>query len=302
MSIKLPTLGAGIATALALVVAGPAGATFPGANGKIAFQRGSSTPQIYVWDRGVVTPLTSVGASGQPTWNRDGSRIAFNSSRGGGSSDIWVMNRDGSGQTALTEHPSSDTDPSWSPAGLIAFESERADGLHLEVYTMNADGSSETRRTFGPENNHDPAFSPNGNKIAFSSDRTGYGDIYLMNPDGSGQSQLTSGSASDLNPSWSPDGQKIAFQRNGDIYVINAKSGTSVATRYTDDSALEMLPTFSPDGKLILFARLRESFNFDIYSVSLQDVHDVRSVLSDSTSENAPDIAATRPCTGICPP
>jgi Tol biopolymer transport system component len=300
MIAKLPALGAGFAIGLVLVVAGPAGAAFPGANGKIAFQRGSSTPQIYVSDSVTVTPLTSVGANGQPTWNQNGRKIAFTSSRGG-NSNIWAMNPNGSGQTPLTEHPLSDADASWSPTGLIAFESERDDGLHLELYTMNEDGSDEKRRTFGPESNYDPAFSPTGNKIAFASDRTGYGDIYLMNPDGTGQIQLTSGPASDSNPSWSPDGQKIAFQRDGDIYVTTTHPGTG-AIRYTDDPAYEMLPAFSPDGKLILFARLRSGFNYDIYSVSVQNVHDVRSVLSDSAAENAPDMAATRPCTGICPP
>ena len=61
----------------------PVGAAFPGGNGKLAFQRGSSTPQIYVLDRGSLNPLTSEGANGQPTWSKDASKIAFTSSRGG---------------------------------------------------------------------------------------------------------------------------------------------------------------------------------------------------------------------------
>ena len=44
------------------------------------------------------------------------SKIAFRSSRDG-NSEIYVMNAtDGSNQTNLTNHPSSDQQPAWSPA------------------------------------------------------------------------------------------------------------------------------------------------------------------------------------------
>jgi TolB protein len=59
------------------------------------------------------------------------------------------MNADGTGQTRLTNNPSWDDSPSWSPDGnKIAFDSAR-DG-NGEIYIMNADGTGQTRLTNNP--------------------------------------------------------------------------------------------------------------------------------------------------------
>jgi hypothetical protein len=110
------------------------------------------------------------------------------------------------------------------------------------------------------------------------------------------------GERSNADPLRSPaTDQRCSPNRYRHAFELSAHSSLGLVKRYTDDPAQEMLPA-SPDGKMILFARLRSDFNFDIYSVSVENVHDVRPVLSDSAAENAPDVAATRPCTGICPP
>lgn len=70
----------------------------------------------------------------------DGSRIAFQSD-GGGNSEIYVMNVDGSNLRQLTDHPASDIFPRWSPDGKkILFQSDR-DG-DSGIYVMNADGNN----------------------------------------------------------------------------------------------------------------------------------------------------------------
>jgi len=64
----------------------------------------------------------------------------------GGSSDIFVMNADGSGVTRLTTNPAYDNYPAWSPDGTrIVFQSQR-DG-NDQIYVMGADGSGATRLT-----------------------------------------------------------------------------------------------------------------------------------------------------------
>ena len=53
------------------------------------------------------------------------------------------MDANGSSQTRLTFHLSSDARASWSPDGTnIAFQSIR-DGDH-EIYVMNSDGTNQT--------------------------------------------------------------------------------------------------------------------------------------------------------------
>ena len=56
------------------------------------------------------------------------------------------MDADGGNVTRLTEGPSNDRSPTWSPDGRrIAFTSDR-DGDD-EVYVMNADGTAAVRLT-----------------------------------------------------------------------------------------------------------------------------------------------------------
>ena len=51
-----------------------------------------------------------------PVFSPDGSRIAFMSMRDG-NSELYVMNRDGSGVRRLTNNPAIDITPTWSPTG-----------------------------------------------------------------------------------------------------------------------------------------------------------------------------------------
>jgi Tol biopolymer transport system component len=103
-------------------------------------------------------------------------------------------------------------------------------------------------------------FSPDGRKVAFTSQRSGDGEIWISDPDGSNTVQLTSTGALDTNcPHWSPDGQLIAFSstREGefDVYVIPAAGGKP--RRLTTNPAIDLNPTFSRDGKWIYFNSLR---------------------------------------------
>ena len=89
-----------------------------------------------------------------------------------------------------------------------------------------------------------------GNKIAFVSERDGFGnsEIYVMDPDGSGVTRLTDDSATDSFPAWSPDGTRIAFASNRDgnfeIYVVNADG--SGLTHLTNNPDEDLEPDWSP--------------------------------------------------------
>lgn len=57
--------------------------------------------------------LPSMGNAYFPSWSPDDRRIAFEGGPGG--FDVWIINADGTGLTNLTNAPSADLSPSWSP-------------------------------------------------------------------------------------------------------------------------------------------------------------------------------------------
>jgi len=190
-----------------------------------------------------------------PVWSPDGSKIYFLSKRwvdrAPVSTDVFVMNADGSGLRSLTHERGLDTfpvaNPVWSPnRKRILFESWRegrlVPGLGFtsawDVYTMNADGTGRRRLAQGitrvastpdgqPTTNDllSFAWSPDGRRIAFVSNRGSWRcgfrpsrnnkcdfEIYVMNADGSRQRKLTQRAGRwDIDPVWSPDGRTIAF-------------------------------------------------------------------------------------------
>jgi Tol biopolymer transport system component len=108
--------------------------------------RGKSAPGIYVMDADGSDPTLLfeyyVSSWEQCDWSPDGKKVALPASGSAfaGDVEIYVINADGSGWTALTRNSAVDRQPAWSPDGTrIAFASDR-DG-DFEIYTMDADGS-----------------------------------------------------------------------------------------------------------------------------------------------------------------
>jgi Tol biopolymer transport system component len=120
----LAVLGAAMICALIGGVA-TAYATFPGPNGRIAFDSfRAGTENIFTMrgDGSDVQQLTSVPSGEEasvPAWSPDGNSIPFRQGATDGStSELMLMNADGSNQHALFSDPSFQDDlPSFSPDG-----------------------------------------------------------------------------------------------------------------------------------------------------------------------------------------
>ncbi len=140
-----------------------------------------------------------------------------------------------------------------------------------EIYRMNEHGAAVENLT------HHPAWlyghlslSPDGNRIVFSSSRTG-ADIWMMNTDGSNLTRLTNQNIdaddrSNAWPRWSPDGNRIAFATNRenrsigiysglyDVYVMNADGSDPQNVSHTlGDNLLDNVKVigWSPDGRVV---------------------------------------------------
>ena len=242
--------------------------------------------EIYVMgaDGGNPQRLTNNPANDlSPSWSPDGKRIAFISDRDGHpdrapgwfTSEIYVMDADGGNPQNLTNHPSDDRSPSWSPDGTrIVFQSYRDNDRNhnIEIYVINADGSNLQRLTNNLAADEAPAWSPDGEQIVFESAREGHfidldenitSEIYVMDADGGNQRRLTENRNNDEDPVWSPDGKRIAFaaDRKGDfekidIYVMDADGGNQ--QKLTNNRVWDSSPSWSPDSQRIVFNSNRD--------------------------------------------
>jgi TolB protein len=180
-----------------------------------------------------VTQLTSDGDNGEAYFSWDGTRLIFQSNRGGYECDkIWVMNTDGSDKHMVSPGHGAHTCSFFFPGGKkIIFAStshipgecppktELPKGARYiwplypyDIFVANTDGSGLKRITDNPKYDAEPIVSPDGSRIVFGSQREGDFDIYVMNADGSDVRRLTDKVGYDGGPWFSPDGGKIVWR------------------------------------------------------------------------------------------
>lgn len=105
-----------------------------------------------------------------------------------------------------------------------------------------------------------PDFSPDGNRIAFTSARSGNTEIWTANSDGSQAVQLTHHNIAEADcPTFSPDGTKIVYHANldnfRDVMLIDAAGGQP--RRLTYKEGRDVAPSWSRDGLWIYYASAR---------------------------------------------
>jgi TolB protein len=293
--------------AAALAPPGPAEATFPGKNGKIAFDRFDPAQRRFeiTTMNADGTGVTSLELEGtQPAWSADGSKIAFSAGSSGQGQGISIANSDGTGLIKLTEGAADDRHPTWSPDGKWIAFARYEEETDYQLYIIGTDGKDLRRvRPSGLEWALDPDWSPDGSKIAFFGPGkhpgyiVDYPDIYTVRPDGAGLAKVTDDPGDDEDSAWSPDGSRIAFVSLRDssyearwhIYSV-AADGTGV-TRLSFGDANEIEPAWSPDGTKIAFTVYGDvfprPFGYNIYTMNPDG--SARTALTTSGGDEDPD-------------
>jgi eukaryotic-like serine/threonine-protein kinase len=112
-------------------------------------------------------------------------------SRSGDYPDIWMINRDGTGQRQLTSNEDSEFGLRASRDGrYILFSSQTVGGVQ-HVWRMDADGGNLKQLTHGDFADYSPDCSPDGQWVVFSSFRSGKDRLWKVPIDGGEPVQLS---------------------------------------------------------------------------------------------------------------
>ncbi|NZA26547.1 PD40 domain-containing protein [Luteimonas sp. SJ-92] len=189
-------------------------------------------------------------------WSPDGSRILFTSTRSG-MYGLWSVDPD-SGELRPLSLGNEDVHQPATAAGIdaIAFEQWmhrsrlRQIGLAGEADVGAGQQFQSTRW------DSNPAWSPDGERIAFTSNRSGPHGIWVSRRDGSGAVQIAAFDGVFVdNPAWSPDGARIAFDASPEgrtaIFAVSPEGGTP--QRIVDGPGDNRNPAWSRDGAWLYF-------------------------------------------------
>lgn len=225
---------------------------------KVLFYKEGDNKTLYLANADGSGEMKFPVRAGNLDWSLDGKQIVYQEGQTHGNSELFVYTLETGQSKNITNSPSFDADPAFSPDGKqVVFVSAR-DG-NSEVYVMNVDGSNIRRLTNHPAYEVHPVFSPDGTQIAFSSDRENENaDVYLMRLDGSEVRRLTDWPSNEtVEPGcWSPDGTRIALSsdmhRNDDIFVMSAEVYNPKLV-LADDTSNIYRPLYYADGKQIVY-------------------------------------------------
>jgi TolB protein len=257
--------------------------------------------------------LTFGGENAEAYFSHDGRELIFQSTRDGlGCDAIFRMDADGGNVLRVSSGRGVTTCSFIAPDNQsIIYASTHLHQDHCppkpdysqgyvwplykdyDIFRAGPNGENTVPLTTTDGYDAEDVYSPQGDKILFTSVRSGDLELYLMNPDGSGVEQLTDtpgydgGAFFSLDGKWivwrasRPTGQDLedyrALLRQGlvrpgklELYIMNLDERKPI--RLTDNGAANFGPYWHPDGRHIIFASNKDDpqgRNFDLYLIDI---------------------------------
>lgn len=163
-----------------------------------------------------------------------------------------------------------------------------------DIYKADMNGNVIAKLTDEPGYDAEPTVSPKGDKIVFTSDRSGDLELYIMDTDGSNVIQITDELGYDGGAFFSPDGTQLIFRAsrpeseeeitkytslledglveptNMELFIVNV-DGTGLR-QITDLGNANWAPYFHPSGEKVVFSSNHQSqrgFPFNIFMINV---------------------------------
>ena len=172
------------------------------------------------------TRITALSPSYLHGWSADDKYLVYTAERNG-AYNIFRIPSEGGEEVQLTDTPTLDDGPEYSPDGKYIYFNSARSGT-MQIWRMEPDGGNQTQITDDQYNNWFPHISPDGKWIVFISfppevpagSHPFYERVYLRlmsveQPEPRVVAYLYGGQGTINVPSWSPDSRKIAFVSNG---------------------------------------------------------------------------------------
>jgi Tol biopolymer transport system component len=250
----------------------------------LAFDRGIKISVHDLWVQPVsgnhpvqLTQMMHIALRGL-TWTTDGKEIVYSGTderQKAYELGLWRISALGGEPERVPDIGAKVAYPSISPKGnrLAYVQRSETDSniLRLPGPKLSVEERSASRFISSTKDDGFPSYSSDGEKVAFLSDRTGYGNIWVCNSDGSSPRQLTNFESFVSPPLWSPTGRHLLFwsdkELNPDVYVVGLDGSTP--RRLTDHKKADWGRSWSRDGKWVYFASSRTE-PWQIWKVSVE--------------------------------
>ena len=219
------------------------------------------------------------------SWSPDGTKIAYTKGEGDlffGTSDIWIINSEGTGTPFQITTTGNARMPSWSPDGKkIVYIQGGFRSDVWDIWLINSDGTGSPERITDGGFCMWPSWSPDGKRISYVSkdEVSGLNNLWVINSDGSGVPLKILSNVANwhndaivmLTTSWSPDGSKICYihgenEENLQIWIVNS-NGSGTPEQIITDRNFSIWPTWSPDGTKLVYSSLSTTGDYvDLYA------------------------------------
>lgn len=279
-------------------------------------QRNVRNAQLYYGEDHLtkIKQLTFSGENTDASFSSNNTEIIFQSTRDSLRCDaIFKMNSDGSDISQISSGkgiassaniaPSNDT-VIYSSTHVIDYQCPpkpefSKDYIWLlysdyDLFTISSTGGGTERLTNSKSYDGGAVYSPKGDRIVFSSSRTGDYELFIMNADGSKVKQLTHEKGFDGDVVFSPDGKNIVWRasrpkgdalhdyryqmsqgliKTGKFELFMMKLDGGKPIQLTRNQAANFSPTFNPNGKEIIFSSnmsQKDGRNYDLYTLNIK--------------------------------